>query len=160
MKMAWVAGFAFSSFLSIAGHAQNPSEALLALSKGNHTLAIVDPASLKVLARVPVGDDPHEVITSADGKTAYVSNYGFGALNSATGALTSLPLNPAISVANLSGVYAEPSGKYLYVARTQTGGGALFAYSIQNDGNLTTVSPVPVATPDVVSSMEFSADIR
>jgi YVTN family beta-propeller protein len=28
-----------------------------------------------------VGDDPHEVIASADGKTAYVSNYGFGAFN-------------------------------------------------------------------------------
>jgi YVTN family beta-propeller protein len=33
------------------------------------------------VARVPVGDDPHEVIASADGKTAYVSNYGFGAFH-------------------------------------------------------------------------------
>lgn len=50
---------------------------LLALSKGDHTLAIVDPATLKVLAKVPVGPDPHEVIASSDGKTAYVSNtYG------------------------------------------------------------------------------------
>jgi len=29
--------------------------------------------------RVPVGPDPHEVIASADGKFAYVSNYGGGA---------------------------------------------------------------------------------
>lgn len=58
-----------------------PKESLLALSKRDHTLAIVDPASLKVLAKVPVGDDPHEVIASADGKTAYVSNYGFGAFH-------------------------------------------------------------------------------
>jgi YVTN family beta-propeller protein len=56
-----------------------PSPALLILSKTDHTLAIVDPASLKVVARVPVGNDPHEVAASADGKTAYVSNYGFGA---------------------------------------------------------------------------------
>jgi YVTN family beta-propeller protein len=55
-----------------------PSRVLLALSKQDHTLAIVDPASLKVLARAPVGPDPHEVIASADGKTAYVSIYGFG----------------------------------------------------------------------------------
>jgi YVTN family beta-propeller protein len=62
--------------------AQNtPSQSLLALSKRDHTLAIVDPASLKVLARVPVGNDPHEVIASSDGRTAYVSNYGFGAFN-------------------------------------------------------------------------------
>ena len=56
-----------------------PSPALLILSKQDHTLAIVDPGSLKVVARVPVGNDPHEVVASSDGKTAYVSNYGFGA---------------------------------------------------------------------------------
>jgi YVTN family beta-propeller protein len=67
---------------TVAGHAQStPNEALLALSKQDHTLAIVDPSSLKVLARIPVGNDPHEVIASADGKTAYVSNYGGGAYN-------------------------------------------------------------------------------
>jgi YVTN family beta-propeller protein len=54
---------------------------LLVLSKHDHTLAIVDPATLRVVARVPVGDDPHEVIASADGHTAYVSNYGFGAFH-------------------------------------------------------------------------------
>jgi YVTN family beta-propeller protein len=58
-----------------------PREALLVLSKGEHTLAIVDPSTLKVLARVPVGEDPHEVIASSDGRLAYVSNYGFGAYN-------------------------------------------------------------------------------
>src|ERR1035438_327613 len=56
-----------------------PANALLGLAKHDNTLAIVDPSSLKVLARIPVGNDPHEVIASADGKTAYVSNYGFGA---------------------------------------------------------------------------------
>jgi YVTN family beta-propeller protein len=61
--------------------AQAPKETLLALSKRDHTLSIVDPASLKVLSKVPVGEDPHEVIASADGRTAYVSNYGGGAYN-------------------------------------------------------------------------------
>jgi YVTN family beta-propeller protein len=36
---------------------------------------------LQVIAKVPIGNDPHEVIASSDGKTAYVSNYGFGAYN-------------------------------------------------------------------------------
>jgi YVTN family beta-propeller protein len=54
---------------------------LLALSKADHTLAIVDPVTFKVIARVPVGPDPHEVIASADGKTAYVSNYAGGSLH-------------------------------------------------------------------------------
>ena len=51
---------------------------LLALSKRNHTLVIVDPNTLQVIARAPVGPDPHEVIASSDGKTAYVSIYGGG----------------------------------------------------------------------------------
>jgi DNA-binding beta-propeller fold protein YncE len=55
-----------------------PQESLLALSKRNHTLAIVNPSTLEVIARAPVGPDPHEVIASADGKTAYVSIYGGG----------------------------------------------------------------------------------
>ena len=55
-----------------------PQRALLALSKRDHTLAIVDPATLQIIARAPVGPDPHEVIASADGKTAYVSIYGGG----------------------------------------------------------------------------------
>lgn len=47
---------------------------LLALSKTDHTLAIVDPVTLKVIAKMPVGPDPHEVIASEDGTRAWVSN--------------------------------------------------------------------------------------
>jgi YVTN family beta-propeller protein len=61
-----------------------PQTSLLVLSKQDHTLAIVDPATLGVVARVPVGDDPHEVIASTDGTTAYVSNCGFGAFHTLT----------------------------------------------------------------------------
>ena len=61
-----------------AGAQATPKESLLVLSKKDHTLAIVDPATLKVVAKAPVGEDPHEVIASSDGRVAYVSNYGFG----------------------------------------------------------------------------------
>ena len=71
-------------FAGWASAQSTPGTALLALSKQDHTLAIVDPSSLKVVGTVPVGDDPHEVAASADGKTAYVSNYGFGALHTLT----------------------------------------------------------------------------
>jgi DNA-binding beta-propeller fold protein YncE len=37
--------------------------------------------SLQVIAKVPVGADPHEVIASSDGKTAYVTNYGGGSFH-------------------------------------------------------------------------------
>ena len=63
-------------------NAQSASRgSLLALSKANHTLAIVDPVTLNVIARIPVGEDPHEVIASTDGKTAYVTIYGGGSLH-------------------------------------------------------------------------------
>src|SRR5580658_2851816 len=61
-----------------------PPRALLVLSKGDHTLAIVDPSSLKVIARMPSGPDPHEVAASTDGKFAYISNYGGRAYNTLT----------------------------------------------------------------------------
>ncbi len=53
-----------------------PSPALLVLEKDDHSLAIVDPTALKVVARVEAGPDPHEVVASDDGKFAYISNYG------------------------------------------------------------------------------------
>jgi YVTN family beta-propeller protein len=56
--------------------AATPSPALLVLNKADNALAIVDPASGKVVGLVPVGESPHEVSVSADGKLAFVSNYG------------------------------------------------------------------------------------
>src|SRR5271157_3543518 len=64
--------------------AETPSPALLVLSKGDLTLAIVNPATLQVVGRVPSGPDPHEVIASTDGKFAYISNYGGGSFNTIT----------------------------------------------------------------------------
>jgi YVTN family beta-propeller protein len=57
-----------------AGAAQ--AAELLVLEKGSNTLAIIDPASLRVIARVPAGADPHEVVAADDGTRAYISNYG------------------------------------------------------------------------------------
>jgi YVTN family beta-propeller protein len=81
-----------------------PRESLLILSKSDHTLAIVDPGTLKVLTRIPVGNDPHEVIASADGKMAYVSNYGGGAFNTlaVVDLIAQKPL-PAIDLGALRG---------------------------------------------------------
>ena len=68
-------------FIGILWAQTTPGASLLVLSKHDHTLSIVDPTTLQVVAHMPVGNDPHEVIASTDGSTAYVSNYGFGAYN-------------------------------------------------------------------------------
>ena len=72
--------------LSVTLRAQTtpPAASLLVLAKQDQTLSVVDLTSLKVVARMPVGNDPHEVIASSDGRIAYVSNYGFGAYNTLT----------------------------------------------------------------------------
>lgn len=94
-----------STVASTVLSAQNTlAGALLALSKKDHTLAIVNPATLQVIAKVPIGNDPHEVIASSDGKTAYVSNYGFGAFNTlAVVDLVGQKALPAINLGPLRG---------------------------------------------------------
>ena len=70
-----VACFAAVQASAISAIAQSPSPALLVLEKSDEKLAIVDPATLKVVGRVPSGSAPHEVVVSDDGKFAYISNY-------------------------------------------------------------------------------------
>jgi len=62
--------------IATAALAQAPAATLLVLAKSDNTVAIVDPTTLQVLARVAAGPDPHEIIASDDGRLAYISNYG------------------------------------------------------------------------------------
>jgi YVTN family beta-propeller protein len=71
-RVVLVATLLYSAVLSFGVEVPNP--ALLVLNKGEANLAIVDPATLKVVAKVPTGNGPHEVAT--DGKLAFVANYG------------------------------------------------------------------------------------
>jgi YVTN family beta-propeller protein len=72
--------FAVATFSLHAFQSQPPSGpgSLLVLSKGDLTLSVVDPVTLKVLGKVPSGPDPHEVIASSDGRMAYIANYNGG----------------------------------------------------------------------------------
>src|SRR6202163_2769053 len=87
--------------------AETPQTSLLALSKGEQSLSIVDPATLTLVARVPAGPDPHEVIASADGKFAFVSNYGGGSYNTVT--VVDLLAQKALSIIDL-GALRGPHG--------------------------------------------------
>jgi YVTN family beta-propeller protein len=61
---------------TIQAQTPTPSPALLVLNKAENSLAIIDPATQKVVARIPTGEGPHEIAASADGKLAVVTNYG------------------------------------------------------------------------------------
>ena len=67
-----------------AVQAKTPSPALLILDRGNvaiggrdeASLAIVDPLTNQIVTRIPVGEEAHAVAVSADGKLAFVANFG------------------------------------------------------------------------------------
>jgi len=70
-QVCWIAAASLQA-------AETPSPALLVLNKEEATLAIVNPESFKIVAKIPTGNSPHEVAASADGRWAFVSNYGSG----------------------------------------------------------------------------------
>ena len=58
--------------------AQQRGPRLLVLNKEDATFTVINPETAAVLATVPTGEGPHELVTSTDGKTAFASNYGTG----------------------------------------------------------------------------------
>ncbi len=64
----------FRDYVIVIGQTVKP--VLVVLNKADASLAIIDPATMKLAGKVPTGDSPHEVVLSADGKTAFVANYG------------------------------------------------------------------------------------
>jgi YVTN family beta-propeller protein len=116
MALAWPLAIAADT----AGAEATPKNALLATSKANHTLAIVDPVSDRVVAKMPIGPDPHEVIASDDGRTAYVSNMGNSSLHriDALDLIEQRALDP-IDTGPLTGVHglASSNGKLWFTAQ-------------------------------------------
>ena len=103
--------------------AQTPSAALLVLAKSDESLAIVDPASLRVVGRVPSGPDPHEVIASPDGALAYISNYGGSDSSLNTISVVDLVSQKALPAINLGALHsahglAFAGGKLYFTAET------------------------------------------
>jgi YVTN family beta-propeller protein len=64
------------ALLVVASHAQ--SGRLLVLNKEDATFVIVNPDSGAISGKVSVGQGPHELDASTDGKYAFASNYGTG----------------------------------------------------------------------------------
>ena len=110
-------------FIATMAFAQTPSPALLVLEKSDKSLAIVDPGSLKIVTRVPAGEDPHEIVASPDGKVAYISNYGGSDSNlntiSVVDLVTEKPLAP-IDLGALRSAHglAFAGGKLYFTAET------------------------------------------
>jgi YVTN family beta-propeller protein len=107
----------------VTPRAQTASPSLLVLEKGDNMLAIVDPGSLKIIARVPAGTDPHEVVASPDGKVAYISNYGGSDSDLHTISVVNLPGHAALPPIDLGALRSAhglffAGGKLYFTAET------------------------------------------
>jgi len=80
MNLAWhkIIPMIVAAILACANllAAELPRPLLLVLDKPEGKLLLVDPVAKKVIGQVATGTGPHEVVASADGKLAFVANYG------------------------------------------------------------------------------------
>src|SRR5579872_418098 len=147
----------------------DPNEAFLYVLSADHRLRVfsIDYRSgghLTSVASVLLAGQPSGLAVEPNGEFVYTGDsIGVSAfsVDPASGSLSPVTLSPAIPLANITGVYVEPAGQYLYVATgSQTVPGAVYGFSIGSNGNLTAVSAQPVATPQLPSSMAFKEEIQ
>jgi YVTN family beta-propeller protein len=79
-RMKRNAGLILAAVLAavVCTSAQQRGPRLLVLNKEDATFTVINPETAAVLATVPTGEGPHELVTSTDGKIAFASNYGTG----------------------------------------------------------------------------------
>jgi DNA-binding beta-propeller fold protein YncE len=77
-RIAWLLGLVWPLLAGCAalGGAAAPAGTLVVLNKSGASASLIDLASGKEVARVPVGDGPHEAAVSPGGRLAVVTNYG------------------------------------------------------------------------------------
>jgi YVTN family beta-propeller protein len=64
------------AFCAITASALAHADLLIVLNKTEGTMIAIDPSTLKIVGKVATGNGPHEAATSADGRLAFVTNYG------------------------------------------------------------------------------------
>src|SRR5215472_1775474 len=73
---------------------------------------------------------------------------------------TDIGSSPAISFSNCSGVWVEPSGKYLYATTSTSNSGAIYGYQINADGSLTALASNALVSSNQPAAMTFKALIQ
>lgn len=100
--------FIGAPLIACAQSSQAGRTELLILNKAEATMVIVDAKTLEIVAKVPTGDFPHEVAVSADGRTAYVANYGAQQPNNSI-SIIDVPSRKEVKRVDLGGFY-RPHG--------------------------------------------------
>lgn len=71
-------GILFACPSAIAAQVAGVTGTLIVTNKTPSTATLIDVASGTILATLPMGNGPHEVVVSNDGRTAVVTDYGTG----------------------------------------------------------------------------------
>jgi YVTN family beta-propeller protein len=82
---------------------------LLVANKAEATVSLVDLASSRVVATLPVGTGPHEIAVSPSGKLALVANYGTGPQPGSSLSVLDVPAAKVVKTIGL-GDYRRPHG--------------------------------------------------
>jgi YVTN family beta-propeller protein len=156
-RLLFTLALACAVLVSLSAQPPKPGR-LLVLSKGALTLSVIDPATLKILGTVPSGPDPHEVAASADGKLAYISNYGTarGGFNTLTVAdLVNFKALPPVDLGPLRGPHGMTAagGKVFFTAEVAKAIGRVDPATNKVDWALGTGQ-------DISHMLEVSKDLR
>jgi len=83
------------------------SGTIIVTNKSPSTATIIDVASGEALATLPTGNNPHEIVLSANGRTAVITDYGSGQAPTLT--VIDVPAKRVIRTISL-GQYTRPHG--------------------------------------------------
>jgi DNA-binding beta-propeller fold protein YncE len=95
--------------LPAAAQAPGLTGTIIVTNKAPATATLVDAASGALLATLPTGNGPHEIVTSRDGRTAVVTDYGTGPAPGSTLTVIDVPGLKVTRTISL-GEYRRPHG--------------------------------------------------
>jgi YVTN family beta-propeller protein len=100
---------ALAALLALPAANSLQAATLIVANKSEATVSLVDLPGGKIVATLPVGEGPHEVGVSPDGKLALVANYGTGPKPGSTLTLLDVPNAKVVKTIDL-GEYRRPHG--------------------------------------------------
>jgi 6-phosphogluconolactonase (cycloisomerase 2 family) len=125
-------------------------------SNGMGTLTELASGALAGANTVSVAVDPFSRFVYAAGPAGLTAF----AINSTAGTLTPVALDPGVAITNATGVFLDPSGKFMYVPVSSGSVNALYLFSVNSDGTLALNSSKPEPAPNHVTSMVFRATVQ
>jgi 6-phosphogluconolactonase (cycloisomerase 2 family) len=83
-----------------------------------------------------------------------------GYVVSSTGVISAGVSGSSAILSNVNGVYADPSGLFLYATTSTAGAGYVYGYALDPFGVLTAIAANPIATSNQPSSVSFRTSIQ